>query len=78
MADRDWTEEELERVEERDQLAVKKWRSEVGQEEPALTAEEQARLDELNAWLDTLYPEPPGLPQEVLQIIDEVLGKDRG
>lgn len=72
MADRDWTPEELERVEERDQLAMKQFRG------PPLTEAEQARLEELNGWLDSLYPPTPSLPPEVRKIIDDVLGPDRG
>ena len=72
MTDRDWSEAELAKVEDRDGLASRNLRGE------RLTDRERARLDELNEWLDSIYPESPGLPAEVLRIVDEVLKGDGG
>jgi hypothetical protein len=52
-------------IDERDTLALRKLNGET------LTPEEDARLAEMNDWLDEHLPKPPPLPPEVQKLLDE-------
>ena len=56
---------DLELIELRDEIALKKLRGE------SLTKVEEAILELINELLDAAYPKP-GLPQEVLDAMEEV------
>lgn len=58
-----------ETLEERDGLTFRALQGE------ALSPQEQARLAELNEWLESMEPPREHLPPDVLALIDEVLGR---
>jgi hypothetical protein len=68
---RELTDEDVEKIEERDGLAYRKLRGE------ELSPEEHTRLDELNEWLDSIWERPRGLDDETLALMEQVQEKLR-
>ena len=63
-----FTEEDIPLLNERDDLAMREVKGE------PMTPEELKRLGELNRWLDSFDEPSPGLPPEVREIVNKVLG----